>query len=95
MFYRVTKINFDADRFDEIVAWRETKRAVIEDIKGLWHIDVFRSEPGEGMIVAAYESEAAFTAASETVTAVLGDMVQFMTSTPHTHSGTVDQSFGR
>ncbi len=95
MFYRVTKINFDADRFDEIVAWRETKRAAIEDIKGLWHIDVFRSEPGEGMIVAAYEDEAAFTAASETVTAVLGDMGQFMTSPPHTHSGTVDQSFGR
>ena len=88
MYYRVTKINFDADRFDEIVAWGETKRAAIEGIKGLGHVDVFRSEPGEGMIVTAYESEAAYTAASETVTAVLGEMAQFMTATPHTHSGT-------
>ncbi len=95
MYYRVTKINFDADRFDEIVAWGETKRAAIEGIERLWHVDVFRSERGEGMIVAAYESEAAFTAVSETVTALLGDTAQFMTSTPHVHAGTVDQSFGR
>jgi len=95
MFYRVTKINFDDERFDEIIAWGETMRASIEGIHGLWHVDTFRSAPGEGMIVAAYENEAAFTTASETVTAVLSDMAQFLTSSPHTHSGTVDQSFGR
>ncbi len=95
MFYRVTKYNFEDDRFDELLAWGETVRSSIEGIDGLSYVDVFRSEPGEGMIVAAYEDEAAFNAASETVTAVLGDMAQFMTSPPHTHSGTVDLSFGR
>ncbi len=95
MFYRVTKYDFEDERFDEILAWGETVRAAIEGIDGLLHVDVFRSAPGEGMIVAAYQDEAAFTAASETVMAVLGDMGQFMTSPPHTHSGTVDQSFGR
>jgi heme-degrading monooxygenase HmoA len=95
MFYRVTKYNFEDDRFDELLAWGETVRESIEGIDGLRHVDVFRSAPGEGMIVATYESEAAFTAASETVTAVLGDMAQFMTSPPHTHSGAVDLSFGR
>jgi hypothetical protein len=47
------------------------------------------------MIVAAYESEDAFNASSETVNSVLGDMGQFMTGAPHTHSGTVEMSFGR
>jgi heme-degrading monooxygenase HmoA len=95
MFTRVTKYNFEDERFDEILAWGETVRASIEDINGLRHVDVFRSAPGEGMIVAVYQDEAAFTAVSETVTAVLGEMGQFMTSPPHTYSGTVDQSFTR
>ena len=37
----------------------------------------------------------ASAAASETVNSVLGDMGQFMTGAPQTHSGTVDMSFGR
>jgi len=95
MFYRVTKYNFEEERFDEQLAWGESVRGTIEGIVGLEHVDVFRSAPGEGMIVAAYVDEAAFDAASETVTAVLGEMGKFMTRPPHTHSGTVDQSFGR
>jgi hypothetical protein len=95
MFYRVTKYSFDDERYDEILAWGETVRAKIEGIDGLLYVDTFRSAPGEGMIVGAYEHEGAFNAASETVTAVLGGMAQFMTGAPHTHSGTVDMSYGR
>jgi len=95
MFYRVTKYNFDDERYDEILAWGESVRAKIEGIDGMLHVDIYRSAPGEGMIVAAYASEDAFTAASETVSSVLGDMAQFMTGAPHTHSGTVEMSFGR
>ena len=95
MFYRVTKYDFDDARYDEILAWSETVRAKVEAIEGILHVDTFRSAPGEGMIVAAYENEDAFNAASDTVMAVLGDMGEFMTSAPHTHSGTVDVSFGR
>ena len=95
MFYRVTKYNFDDERYSEILAWGETVRAKIEGIGGIVYVDTYRSGPGEGMIVAAYESEEAFNASTETVSAVLGDMGQFMTGAPHTHSGTVDMSFGR
>jgi heme-degrading monooxygenase HmoA len=95
MFYRVTKYNFDEDRFDEQMAWAETVRESIESIAGFHHAHVFRSAPGEAMIVAAYEDEASFEAASETVMAVLAGMAEFMTSEPHTHSGTVDLSYGR
>ena len=95
MFYRVTKYNFADERFDEMLTWTETIRADVEAIDGLHYVDMFRSAPGEGMIVAAYENEASFTAASETVSAVLGGMAEFLSSQPHTHAGTVDVSFGR
>ena len=95
MFYRVTKYNFDDARFDEILAWGESVRAKIEGIEGMLHVDTYRSAPGEGMIVAAYESEDAFNAVSDTVMSVLGEMGQFMTSEPNTHAGTVDLSYGR
>ena len=95
MFYRVTTYNFDEDRYDEGLAWGESVRATIEGIDGLLHVDGFVSAPGEGVIVAAYENEEAFNAVSETVMSVFADMGQFMTSAPHTYSGTVVQSFGR
>jgi hypothetical protein len=95
MFYRVTKYNFDDERFDDILAWGETVRAKIEGIDGILYVDAYRSVPGEGMIVAAYESESAFNAASATVSEVLSGMGQFMSGAPHTHSGTVEMSFGR
>ena len=95
MFYRVTKYNFDDARFDEILAWGESVRAQIEGLDGMLYIDSYRSAPGEGMIVAAYDSEDAFNSASETVMSVLGSLGQFLTSPPHTHSGNVDMSFGR
>ncbi len=95
MFYRVTKYNFDEERFDELLAWGETVRAQVEGIDGMRHADMFRSAPGEGMIVAVYNDEASYTAAADTVAEVLGGMAQFMTSPPHTHSGTVDMTFGR
>ena len=95
MSYRVTQYNFDDARFNEILAWGESVRAQIEGIAGMIHVDTFRSASGEGLIVAAYESEDAFNAASETVKSILGDMGQFMTSAPHTYSGTVDMTFGR
>ena len=95
MFYRVTTYSFDEDRYDEALDWTETVRPKIEGIDGLLHVDTFVSDPGEAVIVAAYENEEAFTAASETVMSLMGDMAQFMTSAPHTYSGTVDQTFGR
>jgi len=41
MFYRVTKYNFDDERYDEILAWGETVRARIEGIDGLIHVDSY------------------------------------------------------
>jgi hypothetical protein len=79
----------------QLLAWGETVRAQIEGIDGMLHADMYRSAPAEGMIVAAYEYEASYDAAADTVVEVLGGMAQFMTSPPHTHAGTVDVAYGR
>ncbi len=95
MFYRVTQHNFDPERYEEILTWGETVRATIEGIDGLLFVDTFVSAPGEGFIVAAWESEEAFNTASETIASVFADMGRFLTSEPHTYTGTVDLSYGR
>ncbi len=90
MFYRVTRYEFPEDRYDEILAWADTKGDAIRAVSGLQSVDTFVSGPGEGMIVAAYDSEDDFNAAADTILAILGDLGQFMSSAPMTSSGTVD-----
>ena len=90
MFYRVTRYEFAPERYDEILASAESKADELRAISGLIAVDTFQAGAGEGIIVAAYEDEAAFNAASDTVMAILGDMGQFMSSPPMTSSGTVD-----
>jgi len=95
MFYRMTRIHFEDARFDDLLTWAETARARVEALDGFMFADIVRTGPGEGMVVAAYESEASFQAASATVAGVVGEMAEFLTSEPHTHAGTVAYSYGR
>ncbi len=90
MFYRVTRYEFPQERYDEILAWADTNTDAIRAVDALLSVDTFVSGPGEGMIVAAYDSEDDFNAASDTIMAILGEMGQFMSSAPMTSSGTVD-----
>jgi len=87
MFYRVTTYDYPENRQDEIVAWVQTKTAEVRAIDGLVAVDVFEALPGEGVIVAAYENEESFDAASDTVKSVLGDLAQFLSGPPVTASG--------
>ncbi len=95
MFYRMTRIHFDEGRFDDLVNWAESVRQRVEAIDGFMFADLVRTGEGEGMVVAAYDSEADYQAAADTVAEVLGEMGSFLTSAPHTHAGTVALSYGR
>lgn len=89
MFYRVTRYQYPEARYDEIVAWADSKVAELRSIRGLQFVDEFTSGPGEAVIVAAYESEADFQAAAEMAQALFAEMAQFLTAPPVTSSGTV------
>lgn len=95
MFYRFTRIHFEDNRYGELLDWAETVRGDVESIEGFEFADICRSGEGEGMIIAAYRSEADFDAASEIAAAVMGGIAPYLTAPPHTHAGTSDRTFGR
>lgn len=95
MFYRFTHIHFDDDRYGELLDWADSVREDVESIAGFQFAELARTGQGEGMIVAAYRSEADFDAASEVVARVLGGMAHYLSAPPHTHAGTSDRTFGR
>ena len=87
MFYRVTTYQFTPGSEGDIAAWVDTKTDEVRAIEGLIAVDVFNAAPGNGVIVASYEDEAAFEAAAGTVAAVLGELASFLTGPPTTLSG--------
>ena len=87
MFYRVTTYEFPPGREGDIAAWVDTKTEEIRGIEGLIAVDAFNSAPGHGVIVAAYEDEQSYEAASAMITAVLSELAQFLTGAPTTRSG--------
>lgn len=87
MFYRVTRYEFEESHQGDIAAWVDTKTEAVRSIEGLIAVDVFNAGPGEGVIVASYEDEAAFAAASATIAAVLGELGSFLTGPPRTWDG--------
>ncbi len=87
MFYRVTRYEFPEGRQGDIAAWADTKTEQVRAIDGLVSVDVFNASSGEGVIVAAYEDENSYDAASSTITEVLGELAQFLTGPPMTMAG--------
>lgn len=94
MFYRMTRLHFEEDRFDDLIAVSESLRDRVESIPGLKFADLAKTGEGEGMIIAAYEQESDFQAASGEVAAILDEMAVYLTATLHGHQGTVVLSYG-
>lgn len=93
MFYRMSRLHFDDDRFDELIAWAQSVKPRVQGIDGLVLADIARTGSGEGMILAGYETESDFEAARETVSGLFEEMAGFLTDRPHTHAGSSDFSF--
>ena len=94
MFYRMTRLHWSADRYDDVVSLAESMRSRVEAISGLMFAELATTGEGEGMIIAAYRSEADYQAASAEVESILKQLGRLLTSTPHGHQGTVVVSYG-
>jgi hypothetical protein len=94
MYYRMTRLHWNEDRFDDVLSLAESLRDRIEAIKGLLFAELAKTGEGEGMIIAGYESEADYQIASGEVASIVGVLSRLMTSTPHGHEGTVIVSYG-
>ena len=93
MFYRMSRLHFDEDRFADLVAWAQSAKPRVQEIPGLVFADIARTGPGEGMVLAAYETEEDFDLARATVAGLFEEMAHHLTDRPHTHAGSSDFSF--
>ena len=94
MYYRMTRLHWSEDRFDDVLSLAESLRGRVEAIRGLIFAEFARTGEGEGMIIAGYESETDYQIASGEVTSIMGELTGLLTSTPHGHEGSVVLSFG-
>jgi len=88
MFYRITNYEHAPERQEEILDWVATKTELVRAVEGPIAVDVFQAMPGESVIVAAYDDQEAYEAASDTIGGVLGELGQFLARPPVTTSGT-------
>lgn len=93
MFFRMSRLHFEEDRFPELLEWAQSVQPRVQAIDGLVFADIARTGSGEGMIVAGYESESDFEAARTTVSVLFDEMAAYLTDRPHTHAGSSDFSF--
>jgi hypothetical protein len=93
MFYRMTRLHFDEDRFEELLESAAALRDSVEGIAGLRFADLIKTGEGEGMIISSYHDSLTFQASAGVETAVLDELATLLTSTPHGHEGSVVLAF--
>ena len=89
MSYRITDINFNPIRRDEILVFTESQREKIQAVSGIQSVDVIEVAEGQSVIIARYDSEESAVAATETVQEILGGMAEFMTAPPNRKGGPI------
>ncbi len=92
MYYRMTRLHWDEDRYDDLLAWAAATKDRVEALDGLLFAGLVRSGPDNGMIISAYETEEA--AESADTGPLMDELADFLTKTPHGHEGVVVQSYG-
>ena len=57
MYYRINRVSFDSDKFDEIMTAIEGKRELFENFEGLQNSRIVRISETEAITIAEYDSE--------------------------------------
>ena len=57
MYYRINRVSFDSDKFDEIMTAIEGKRELFENFEGLQNSKIVRISETEAITIAEYDSE--------------------------------------
>ena len=89
MSYRITDINFNPIRRDEILVFTESQREKIQAVNGLQMVHVTEVGEGQSVIIVRYDSQESAVAATETVQEILGGMAEFMTAPPNRKGGPI------
>ena len=57
MYYRINRVSFDSDKYDDIMAAIESKRQLFETFEGLQNSRIVRISETEAITIAEYDSE--------------------------------------
>ena len=87
MHYRITKVNHEQGKRDDIIAYLKTKHEDIYSIEGLQSVRMISISETESIALSKYENEQQLTMADEKFKEIMGGMIPFMTGPPEVSNG--------
>ena len=87
MHYRITKVNHEPRKRDNIIAYLQTKNEDIKSIEGLQSVRMIAINETESIAISTYENEQQLTMAEEKFKEIMGGMMPFMTAPPEVNNG--------
>ena len=89
MHYRITKVQHEPGKRDDIVAYLKTKDEDVRSIEGLQSVRMIEISETESISISKYENEQQLTMAEEKFKEIMGGMMPFMTAPPEVNNGDV------
>lgn len=74
MYYRITRLHFEEERFEDLLSHADSLRDRVERMSGLRFTDLAKTGEGEGMIIAAFDSKRAYQDVADEAAAILGEL---------------------
>ena len=82
MYYRVTRVQHEADKRQAMVDMLKSKEALIASFEGLRYVRMIAVSDTETLAISEYDSEEALQAVQGRFREIMVDMVPLMTSAP-------------
>ena len=89
MHYRITKVQHEPGKRDDIVAYLKTKDEDVRSIDGLQSVRMIEISETESIAISKYENEQQLKMAEEKFKEIMGGMMPFMTAPPEVNNGDV------
>ena len=87
MHYRITKVQHEIGKRNDIVAYLKTKDEDVRSIEGLQSVRMIAISETESIAISKYENEQQLTMAEEKFKEIMGGMMPFMTTLPEVNNG--------
>tara|TARA_A100000164_G_scaffold220127_1_gene195384 strand:- start:536 stop:823 length:288 start_codon:yes stop_codon:yes gene_type:complete len=87
MHYRITKVQHEPGKRDDIVAYLKTKDEDVRSIEGLQSVRMIAISETESIAISKYENEQQLTMAEEKFKEIMVGMMPFMTAPPEVNNG--------
>jgi len=87
MHYRITKVQHEPGKRDDIVAYLKTKDEDVRSIEGLQSVRMIEISETESIAISKYENEQQLTMAEEKFKEIMVGMMPFMTAPPEVNNG--------